>query len=74
MSKAVRPKPKTYLGDGVYAVVRADGVLTVTTENGIHATNTVHFEPEVWAALQAYMTPLDADSEALRRRPDQEPR
>lgn len=48
------PKPKTYLGDGVYAVV-ADGMLTLTTENGIHATNTVHLEPEVWVALQRYM-------------------
>lgn len=45
-------RPKVYLGDGVYAVVR-DGMLTLTTENGIH----VHLEPEVWAALQRYMAP-----------------
>ena len=51
------PKPKTYLGDGVYAVLRTGGMLTLTTEDGISTTNVVHLEPDVWAALQRYMAP-----------------
>jgi hypothetical protein len=48
---------KRYLGDGVY--VDYDGYgLVVTTENGIDVTNTIVFEPEVYAALVAYVAQL----------------
>jgi hypothetical protein len=47
-------KPKQYLGDGVYVEVR-DGQLVITTEDGIRATNTIIFEPEVLAAFLEYV-------------------
>lgn len=47
-------KNKCYLGDGVY--IAHDGYsLILTTENGISITNTIVLEPEVVAALSAYM-------------------
>ena len=48
-------KTKTYLGDGVYAKQTQWGMLTLTTENGIYATNTIHLEAEVYHALQLFM-------------------
>lgn len=49
---------KTYIGDGVY--VEWDGsVLTLTTENGIQVTNTIHLEPEVYVALVRYVDRLN---------------
>lgn len=45
---------KVYLGDGVYVQVE-NGMLKLTTENGIEVTNTVFLEPEVWAALMHYV-------------------
>jgi hypothetical protein len=49
-----QPVPRDYLGDAVYAV--DDGYsLILTTEDGIRATNTIHLEPEVRAALVRYM-------------------
>jgi hypothetical protein len=50
----VTTKPKVYLGDSVYAVV-ADGMLTITTENGLGASNTIHLEPQVWHQLLQYV-------------------
>lgn len=48
---------KAYLGDGVY--VDHDGyALTLTTEDGIRATNTIYLEPEVWTALRRYVEGL----------------
>jgi hypothetical protein len=48
---------KQYLGDGVY--VDFDGfALTLTTENGIVATNTIVLEPEVFEALSRYVERL----------------
>lgn len=41
------PKPKTYLGDGVYAVLRTGGMLTLTTEDGISTTNVANETPTV---------------------------
>jgi len=48
---------KEYLGDAVY--VDFDGhMLTLTTENGISVTNTIHLEPEVYGALTQYVQRL----------------
>ncbi len=46
---------KGYLGDGVY-VEFENGMFKVTTEDGIRATNTVYFEPEVYHAFVRYAT------------------
>lgn len=54
MSEATQ---KAYLGDGVYASV-ANGMLRLTTENGLHVTNEIWLEPEVLAALQDYLSTL----------------
>ena len=44
---------KVYLGDGVYA--NYDGyMLTLTTEDGIRVTNTIHLEPGIFSALTDY--------------------
>ena len=51
----MKPAPKEYLGDGVYAEVDRFGVLTLTTEDGIRATNTIVLEPQVLSALEAYL-------------------
>lgn len=56
---------KAYLGDGVYADVE-HGMLKLTTENGIEATNTIYLEGEVWRALEDYMKRL-IESRAARR-------
>ena len=46
---------RTYLGDAVYATF--DGyMLTLTTENGIDITNTIHLEPGV--LLAPWATPV----------------
>jgi hypothetical protein len=44
---------KQYLGDAVYVEVE-HGMLKLTTEDGIQATNTIYLEPEVFAALVQY--------------------
>lgn len=49
---------KIYLGDAVYAKV-SEGVLVLTTEDGIRATNTIILEPETLAALLQYITSLN---------------
>lgn len=41
---------KDYLGDGVYVEVE-DGMLKVTTEDGVETSNIIFFEPEVFQAL-----------------------
>jgi len=58
---------KQYLGDGAY--IDFDGyALILTTEDGIDETNRIVLEPEVYAALVAYVerltTPTPADDEA----------
>lgn len=48
---------KRYLGDGVYAA--HDGyALCLTTEDGVSTTNEIYLEPEVYAALVAYVAAL----------------
>jgi hypothetical protein len=48
---------KVYLGDGAYASYDGFGIV-LTTENGIEATNTIYLEPEVWHALESYVSNL----------------
>lgn len=45
---------KQYLGDGVYAGVE-DGMVRLTTENGLEASNVIWLEPEVVVALLRYL-------------------
>lgn len=45
---------KKYLGDGVYADIE-NGMLKLTVENGISATDTIYLEYEVYLALLAFM-------------------
>ena len=45
-----------FIGDGVTVESDDDGVLTLTTSNGIKTTNTIVLEPEVWRALESYVT------------------
>lgn len=45
---------KTYLGDGVYAEFNGFEMV-LTTENGIDVTNRIVLEPEVAAALVAFL-------------------
>ena len=47
-------KPKTYLGDAVYAEIKNDQLI-LTTEDGSQTTNTVVLEPKVLKALLAYI-------------------
>lgn len=44
---------KTYLGDSVYAALE-DGMMKLTSENGMEATNTIYLEPEVFEALAVF--------------------
>ena len=46
---------KSYLGDNVYAEIDADGVITLTTENGLGPSNVIVLEPEVYRALVSYV-------------------
>jgi len=44
---------RTYLGDAVYATY--DGhMLTLTTEDGVNVSNTIHLEPGVLLALDIF--------------------
>lgn len=53
---------KSYLGDSVY--VEFDGYgLVLTTENGYGPSNKVVLEPEVYAALLAFVEALKAKTE-----------
>jgi hypothetical protein len=49
---------KHYLGDGVYAQLRPDHSVILTTENGISITNTIVLEHETLWALDDYLTRL----------------
>lgn len=44
---------KQYLGDSVYVDFDGYGI-TLTTENGMGASNTIYLEPQVLAALEDY--------------------
>ena len=49
---------KTYLGDSVYADYDGNGI-TLTTEDGISASNTIYIEPEVYFALANFVSSLN---------------
>lgn len=57
-------KQKIYLGDAVYARVDEFGVLILTTEDGISATNTIYLEPEIYDHLEMYMASVKEESSA----------
>ncbi len=44
-----------YLGDGVYAAHVGDGIW-LTAEDGIQATDAIYIEPNVFEALQGFVT------------------
>jgi hypothetical protein len=48
-------KPKLYLGDGIYAEVKYDELI-LTTEDGIETTNIIILEPQIYHALEVYMS------------------
>ncbi len=48
---------KVYLGDSVYAE-QTDYGITLTTENGLGPTNTIHMEPEVLHSFADYLESL----------------
>ncbi len=52
---------KEYLGDGVYAEAD-DGILKLTTENGLEATNTIYLEPEVVQKLLGFIYSHNEDT------------
>jgi hypothetical protein len=45
---------RTYLGDGVYAAIE-NGMVKLTAENGVRATDTIWMEPAVLDALADYI-------------------
>jgi len=48
---------KQYIGDGVYVDVE-NGMIKLTTENGIEENNTIYLEPEVLASFLNYVETL----------------
>ncbi len=48
---------KIYLGDGVYAD-RVDGMIKLTTEDGLNVHATIYLEPEVYLALVDWVESL----------------
>lgn len=55
---------RIYLGDGVYAEFDGDSI-TLTTENGISVTNRIVLEPDVYAALTAWVAKLNENAEGF---------
>jgi hypothetical protein len=62
---------KTYLGDSVYADVDK-GMIKLTTENGLRATNTIFLEPEVYEALIRFADRAKAHFAELREKAEAE--
>lgn len=57
---------KRYLGDGVYVQSAGWGTtVDLTAEDGVDVLHRIQLEPEVWSALQGYMTDLEAGLHAL---------
>lgn len=53
---------KFYLGDSVYVEV-VDGMLKLTTENGLGPSNTIFLEPEVYVHLVQYVDRLPKEND-----------
>jgi hypothetical protein len=51
---------KIYLGDAVYAAFDGYG-LTLTTEDGVEATNTIYLDPNVIGSLFDYVKAIKGD-------------
>lgn len=49
---------KDYLGDSVYVEIE-DGMIKLTTENGLGPSNTIYLEPNVFDALSRYVTRIE---------------
>jgi hypothetical protein len=45
---------RVYLGDGAYAKYDCFGI-ELTTENGVHVTNTIYLEPKVLLAMLEFI-------------------
>lgn len=62
---------KTYLGDGAY--VEFDGWgWKITTEDGVRATNTIYFEPEVLKAFDEFVDKTLRRKRVVLAKEDQE--
>lgn len=55
---------KSYLGDSVYVEIER-GMLKLTTDNGVGASNTIYLEAEVYAQLVIYVEGLKAARQAV---------
>jgi len=53
---------KSYLGDGVYVDI-ANGMLVLTTEDGIETANTIFLEKSVYDALKRYVDRISPPEE-----------
>ena len=62
--------PKSYLGDGVYAD-EENGMLKLTTEDGIDVTNEIFLEGEVIEALFGYISRTRGVSIAVTKRKEE---
>jgi hypothetical protein len=56
---------KTYLGDSVYADIE-DGMILLTTEDGIETTNIIYLEIEVYEALIAFVERMKKQAKEAR--------
>lgn len=52
-AQEARMEGKTYLGDAVYVCIE-NGMVNLTTEDGIRATNTIHMDEQVVADFLAW--------------------
>lgn len=57
MTLPTRSPDARYLGDGLYADIE-NGMIRLTAENGMEATNTVYLEPEVLAEFHRWLDDL----------------
>lgn len=53
MPLPTRSPDAVYLGDGVYGDIER-GMIRLTTEDGLDATNTIYLEPEVMSVLNRW--------------------
>ena len=61
--------PKQYLGDSVYVELE-NGMLKLTTENGAGANNTIFMEPQVYEALELFVSDLREQGSTEEVNPD----
>jgi hypothetical protein len=53
MNEPTQIPEKDYLGDAVYAAVE-DGMIVLTTEDGIGPSNRIYLDPAVYRSLRRY--------------------